>query len=273
MNTITPLQSTDVVVQEPFVLRVDDEDGVATLTLNRPKQYNAMSQAMLTAIQTELDEIAQNEAIRVVVIAAKGRAFCAGHDLKEMRANPEQSFYQTLFDQCSRMMLTINRLPQPVIAKVQGLATAAGCQLVGACDLAVAVDSAKFATSGINVGLFCSTPAVAVSRNMPRKQTFELLMTGEFINAQAALQYGLINRVATEALLDVTVNALAGMIVAKSPLAVATGKRMFYKQLEMNLEEAYRYASEVMACNMMADDATEGIEAFIEKRPAVWKGQ
>ncbi len=257
---------------EAPVLR-ENRAGVTTLTLNRPKQFNALSEEVLTALQTELDDIATDQSVRLVVLAAKGKAFCAGHNLKEMRANPQQEYYDTLFQQCSKMMLTINQMPQPVIAKVQGLATAAGCQLVAACDLAVAVDTAKFATSGIRVGLFCSTPAVAVSRNLSRKQAMEMLLTGDFIDAQTALQYGLINRVAPSDKLDVAAQELVEAIVSKSSVAVATGKQMFYKQLEMGVEEAYQYAGQVMACNMMADDVAEGIDAFIEKRPAVWMGR
>jgi enoyl-CoA hydratase/carnithine racemase len=260
------------VAQETLVLR-EDKQGLATLTLNRPKQYNALSQAMLTALQTELDNIAADPSIRVVVIAAQGKAFCAGHDLKEMRANPAKAFYTALFNQCSRMMTTINHLPQPVIARVQGLATAAGCQLVAACDLAIAAESAQFATSGINVGLFCSTPAVAVSRNVSRKQAFEMLMTGEFIDAHTALQRGLVNQVVPAEELDAAVLKLAEAILAKSAIAVSMGKEMFYKQLELGQEEAYLYASEVMACNMMAEDAGEGIDAFIEKRQPIWRNQ
>jgi len=257
---------------EPLVLRTDNA-GIVTLTLNRPQQYNALSQGMLTALQTELDSIAADNAARVVIIAANGKAFCAGHDLKEMRAHPEQEYYQTLFDQCGRMMMTLNQMPQPVIAQVQGIATAAGCQLVAACDLAVAVDSAKFATSGINVGLFCSTPAVPISRNMTRKKAFEILMTGEFIDAGMAMQQGLINYAVPAAELESTVQKLAAKIVAKSSVAVSTGKQMFYQQIEMDMAEAYHYASEVMACNMMAADAGEGIDAFMQKRPAVWQGR
>lgn len=258
--------------QEPPVLRADDR-GVATLTLNRPRQYNAMSEAVLAALQQHLDAIAGDESVRVVVIAAAGKAFCAGHDLKEMRAQPRQDYYDDLFQQCSRMMMTINRLPQPVIARVQGLATAAGCQLVAACDLAVAAQSAVFATSGIRVGLFCSTPAVAVSRNLSRKQAFELLMTGDFIDAQTAQAQGLINRAVPDDQLDSAVQELAHAILDKSPVAVATGKEMFYKQLEMDMDQAYAYAGDVMACNMMAADAGEGIDAFIEKRAPVWTGK
>jgi enoyl-CoA hydratase/carnithine racemase len=257
---------------EPILLR-QDIDGVTRLTLNRPKQYNALSEAMLAALQSELDNIAQDASVRVVVLAAQGKAFCAGHDLKEMRATPNEDYYKTLFDQCSTMMMTINRLPQPVIARVQGLATAAGCQLVAACDLAVAVDMAQFATSGIRVGLFCSTPAVAVSRNLSRKQAFEMLITGDFIDAHTAWQQGLVNRVVPAEELDAAVQELVEAIISKSSVAVATGKEMFYKQLELGMEEAYRYAGKVMACNMLAEDAGEGIDAFIEKRQPLWKGR
>lgn len=256
---------------EPLVIR-ENLGSVVKLTLNCPKQFNALSVDMLSAMQTELDSIAQDSSIRVVVIAANGKAFCAGHNLKEMRANPEKAFQRALFEQCSQMMLTINRMPQVVIAKVEGIATAAGCQLVAACDLAVASDNAKFATSGISVGLFCSTPAVAVSRNLSRKQAFEMLITGEFIDAHTALHQGLINRVASAEQLDTTLQSLIDSIIAKSSVALTTGKTMFYNQLDMALAEAYEYASEVMSCNMMADDVSEGIDAFIEKRPAVWTG-
>ena len=255
--------------QEQILLR-HDENGVATLTLNRPKAFNALSEEMLAAVQAELETIGQDESIRVVVIAANGRAFCAGHDLKQMRATPEKAYYDMLFAQCSKMMMTINQLPQPVIAKVQGLATAAGCQLVANCDLAVAVDTATFATSGIRVGLFCSTPAVAVSRNLLRKQAMEMLLTGEFIDAQTAVAQGLINKAVSADQLDDAVQKMVDSILAKSAVAVRMGKEMFYNQLEMGMEEAYAYAAEVMACNMMADDAGEGIDAFMQKRPAIW---
>lgn len=254
---------------ERFLLR-EDLNGITTLTLNRPEKFNPLSQEMLAALQAELDQISADSSVRVVVIAAKGKAFCAGHDLKEMRNNPQKAFYDELFQQCSRMMISINQLPQPVIAKVQGVATAAGCQLVAACDLAVAVDTAKFATSGIRYGLFCSTPSVAVGRNLSRKQAMEILLTGEFIDAAAAERQGLINRSVTADDLDATVQALADAIISKSAVAVSMGKEMFYKQLEMGLEEAYAYAGEVMACNMMADDAQEGFAAFLEKRQPVW---
>ncbi len=261
-----PLHSEDV-----LVLR-QDEAGVATLTLNRPKQYNALSQAMLGALQATLDAVAADKTVRVVVIAGAGPAFCAGHDLREMRAHTDPAFHQALFAQCGRVMLAINRLPQPVIARVHGIATAAGCQLVAACDLAVASDNARFATSGINVGLFCATPGVALSRNLGRKQALELLLTGDFIDAPTALRQGLINRVTPLDQLDATVWQLADSICSKSPLAIAMGKELFYRQLEMGLEEAYACASQAMACNMNSEDAREGIDAFIAKRKPEWKG-
>lgn len=255
------------------ILLREDTSGIARLTLNRPAQYNALSQAMLSELQSALESIADDSSVRVVVIAANGPAFCAGHDLKEMRGNPRKDFYDALFAQCSRFMLTMARIPQPVIARVHGIATAAGCQLVAACDLAVAADNSRFATSGINVGLFCSTPAVALSRNLSRKRAMEMLLTGEFIDAPTAKDFGLVNRVVPLDRLDAEVKILADAIIAKSPVAVATGKRMFYPQLEVGLEEAYQQAAEAMACNMMAEDAGEGIDAFIGKRPPVWKGR
>ncbi|HNC51351.1 MAG TPA: enoyl-CoA hydratase [Accumulibacter sp.] len=266
MNTVT--SNPD----EPYVLRAD-RDGIATLTLNRAGQFNALSQAMIDALQCELDAIAADPAVRVLVIAGAGKAFCAGHDLKEMRANHEKAFLRDLFRRCGRMMMTLIEMPQPVIARVHGIATAAGCQLVSMCDLAVAVESARFATSGINVGLFCATPAVGLSRNLGRKQALEMLLTGDFIDARSALQQGLVNRVVAADALDAEVESLARSIVAKSSVAIGMGKQMFYKQLEMGLEAAYQYASEVMACNMMTDDAGEGIDAFIGKRKAEWKGR
>ena len=269
-------KDTSVVTEnEPLVIRQDSRDNrsVVTLTLNNPKQFNALSVALLSALQKELDAIAEDQTIRVVVIAAEGKAFCAGHNLKEMRAHSDRAFHQALFNQCSQMMLTLNRMPQVVIAKVQGIATAAGCQLVASCDLAVASSTAKFATSGINVGLFCSTPAVAVSRNLSPKQAFEMLITGEFIDAETAAAQGLINRVAAPEELDNTLQILIDAIISKSPVATATGKQMFYNQLGLSLPDAYDYASQVMVENMMADDVAEGIDAFIEKRQAVWIGR
>jgi enoyl-CoA hydratase/carnithine racemase len=257
---------------EPLLLRQDDQ-GIVTLTLNRPRQYNALSDALLGELQTQLDALAGDTAVRVVVIAGAGAAFCAGHDLKEMRARPDQAYYRDLFGRCSRMMLTITQMPQPVIARVHGIATAAGCQLVATCDLAVATPEARFATSGINVGLFCSTPAVALSRNVQGKQAFEMLMTGDFIDADTAVRYGLVNKVVPAAELDRAVADLARRIGSKSAVAVRTGKRMFYRQRDMDLGAAYDFAAETMACNMMAEDVGEGIDAFVEKRPPVWKGR
>jgi len=257
---------------EPILLRTD-QNGVATVTMNRPKQFNALSQAMLDALQSELDTIAADETVRVVVLASNGKAFCAGHDLKEMRAHADYTFQKTLFDQCSRMMMTINQIPQPVIARVHGLATAAGCQLVAACDLAVAADTATFATSGLRVGLFCSTPSVAVSRNLGRKKAMEILLTGDFMDAETAEREGLINYAVPADQLDATMQRLADAIVAKSAYAVASGKRMFYQQLEMDMADAYTYAADVMACDMMASDAAEGIDAFIQKRQPLWQGR
>ena len=258
--------------EEACLLRDDRSDGLTTLTLNRPGQFNSLSREMLTALQRELDAIAANEAVRVVVIAGAGKAFCAGHDLKEMRANHSKEFMQALFRQCGELMLTITRMPQPVIARVHGIATAAGCQLVSMCDLAVAADVAKFAVSGINVGLFCSTPAVGLARNLGRKAALEMLLTGEFIDAMEARAKGLVNRVVPADALDAEIERLAGSILAKSAVAVRMGKGMFYKQLEMGLADAYDYAGEVMACNMMSEDAGEGIDAFMQKRPPNYKG-
>jgi len=262
-----------MILEEPLVLRTDRADGLTTLTLNRPGQFNSLSRDMLTAIRTELDDIAASEAVRVVVIAGAGKAFCAGHDLKEMRANHDKGFMQALFRQCGDLMLAITRMPQPVIARVHGIATAAGCQLVSMCDLAVAADVAKFAVSGINVGLFCSTPAVGLARNLGRKAALEMLLTGDFIDALEAKSRGLVNRVVPADALDAEIERLVQSILAKSAVAVRMGKGMFYKQLEMGLDAAYDYASEVMACNMMSDDAGEGIDAFMQKRKPDYKGR
>lgn len=264
--------STNHIPSASALLR-DEQDGIVTLTLNRPAQYNALSAELLASLQTELDDIARDETLRIVVIAAKGKAFCAGHDLKEMRASEDRAAHQSLFDQCGRMMLSINRLPQPVIAQVNGIATAAGCQLVANCDLAVAVEDARFAVSGINVGLFCSTPAVALSRNLLRKQAMQMLLTGDFISAHQALQFGLINEVVVAEKLESSTRELAAKIAAKSAHSIRLGKEMFYKQLPMNLADAYAYASERMACNMDSHDAREGIDAFIQKRKPEWKNK
>ena len=257
---------------DALVLRQDREDGLTTLTLNRPNAFNSLSKDLLTALQAELDRIAASETVRVVVIAGAGKAFCSGHDLKEMRANHSKDYMQALFRQCGELMLTITRMPQPVIARVHGIATAAGCQLVSMCDLAVAADVSKFAVSGINVGLFCSTPAVGLARNLGRKAALEMLLTGDFIDAMEAKAKGLVNRVVPLDALDAEVERLAGSILAKSAIAIRTGKGMFYKQLEMGLVEAYDYAAEVMACNMMSEDAGEGIDAFMQKRKPAYRG-
>ena len=258
---------------QAFVLRDTDARGVVTLTLNRPLAFNALSEEMLGALQAELDAIANDESARVVVLAAAGKAFCAGHDLKQMRAAPSLSYYRTLFDQCAAMMLAVQRLPVPVIARVQGIATAAGCQLVAMCDLAVAASTAKFAVSGVNLGLFCSTPGVALSRNLGRKAAFEMLVTGAFISAAEAQDKGLVNRVAEPERLDAEVETLVAAIVAKPRVAVALGKGLFYRQLEHGIEAAYVDASQTMACNMMDDCALEGVQAFIDKRPPSWAEQ
>ena len=262
---------SEVSTQE--ILIREDEKGIARLTLNRPQQYNVLSSAMLSELQAALDEISTNDRIHVVIIAANGKAFCAGHDLKEMRSNDDRAFHQDLFNRCSAMMLSINQMPQPVIAQVNGIATAAGCQLVANCDLAVATFDSRFAVSGINVGLFCSTPAVPLSRNLPRKQALQLLLTGDFISAEQAQAYGLINEVVNDDELQQATTDLARKITAKSPLAIRLGKQMFYRQLAMDLSAAYAFAGEKMACNMDSEDAREGIDAFIEKRTPQWKGR
>ena len=257
--------------EEPLVLRVRDARDVVTLTLNRPQAFNALSQAMLGQLQAELDAIASDESVRVVVISAKGKAFCAGHDLKEMRADPSLEYYERLFTQCSDLMLTIQRLPVPVIARVEGIATAAGCQFVAMCDLAVASSTARFAVSGVNVGLFCSTPGVALSRNILRKPAFEMLVTGEFVSAAEAKARGLVNRVAEPEQLDSELEKLVAAILSKPRVAVAMGKEFFYRQAELSIAAAYKAASQTMACNMMEGAALEGVQAFIEKRPPHWK--
>lgn len=250
------------------VLRHDDGRGVTTLTLNRPDAFNALSEDVLAALKQQLQALSQDEALRVVIIAAAGKAFCAGHDLKEMLAQPQLAYYQGLFARCGEVMLAIQRLPVPVIAKVQGVATAAGCQLVAQCDLAVAASNARFAVSGVNLGLFCSTPAVALSRNLPRKQAFEMLVTGEFIDAETARSRGLVNRVAAPEALDDAVQSLAASILAKPRTALALGKELFYRQLEKGIEAAYADAVQTMACNMVDACAQDGVRGFVEKKPA-----
>ena len=264
------MNASEGLAAAPYVLKSDSQ-GIATLTLNRGDKFNPLSQEMMSALQAELDAIAQDPDIRVIVLAAAGRAFCAGHDLKQMRAKPSPQYYKALFDQCSKMMLTIQTMPQPVIARVQGIATAAGCQLVSMCDLAVASNEARFAVSGVNYGLFCSTPSVGLTRNVPRKQAMEMLLTGEFIDAQTAKERGLVNRVVSTDQLDIEIGKLTASILAKPAIAIAMGKQLFYRQLEMGIDEAYQLAGQTMACNMMDDAALEGVQAFIEKREPAWK--
>jgi enoyl-CoA hydratase/carnithine racemase len=254
------------------VLRRHDDAGVAWLTLNRPAARNALSMALMRTLDAELVAITGDAAVKVVVIGGAGPAFCAGHDLRELRAQPDRAAYQAVFSQCSALMQRIVGLRKPVIARVHGVATAAGCQLVASCDLAVAADTARFATPGVNIGLFCSTPMVALSRAVGRKAAMEMLLTGDLVDATRARDLGLVNRVVAEAELDATVAALAGQIAAKSPLTVAIGKAAFYRQAELPLDQAYAYASDVMVRNMLARDAAEGIDAFLDKRPPVWTG-
>src|ERR1700689_4362811 len=249
---------------EPFVLQRVAE-GVAFLTLNRPGQYNVLSEQMLAALHGALEALAADTSVRVVVLGGAGKAFCAGHDLKQMKTNPSLGYYQRLFDDCSRLMMRIQTLPQPVIARVQGVATAAGCQLVAMCDLAVAAEDARFAVSGVNIGLFCATPSVPLSRNVGRKAAFEMLVTGEFIDAATAVQRGLVNRCVAADRLDAEIDRLTAAIVAKPPSVIAVGKALIYRQLELGLAPAFEIAGQAMACNMMDDIAQEGVAAFIEK--------
>ncbi|MDE1947471.1 MAG: enoyl-CoA hydratase [Burkholderiales bacterium] len=257
-------------MSEELVLWEQDARGVVTLTLNRPQAFNSLSEALLEALLAALARVEADAAARVVVIAAAGRAFCAGHELKEMRAEPSLAYYDRLFAACGRVMMAIQRLRVPVVARVQGIATAAGCQLVAMCDLAVASRAAKFAVSGVNLGLFCSTPGVALSRNLSRKAAFEMLVTGEFISADEALAKGLVNRVADAEALDAELEKLVASIVAKPAVAVAMGKALFYRQLEKPIAAAYDDAGSTMACNMMDESALEGVQAFIDKRPPRW---
>ena len=252
---------------QPLLLQERDTRGVVRLTLNRPQAFNALSEDLIAALTQALAGLAEDDALRVLVIAGAGAAFCAGHDLKEMRATPALGYYETLFERCGAMMLAIQQLPVPVIARVHGIATAAGCQLVAMCDLAVAASDARFAVSGVNVGLFCATPSVPLSRNLGRKAAFEMLVTGEFIGAEQAREKGLVNRVAPPERLDAELEALVASIVAKPRVAIALGKALFYRQLETGIEAALADAGQTMACNMMDDSALEGVQAFIEKRP------
>ncbi|ESH92578.1 enoyl-CoA hydratase [Cupriavidus sp. HPC(L)] len=254
-----------------LLMQSEDAPGVLRLTLQRPDAFNALSEALIDAVTEALTRIAADPAVRVVVLAGAGRAFCAGHDLREMRAQPSHDYYRRLFDRCTRMMLAIQRMPQPVIARVHGIATAAGCQLVAMCDLAVAADDARFAVSGVNLGLFCSTPGVALSRNLHRKHAMEMLLTGEMIGAREAQARGLVNRVVPAAELDGEVAKLAASICAKPAAAIGAGKGLFYRQLEMGVEAAYQLAGQTMACNMMDEAALEGVQAFIDKRPPAWR--
>ena len=253
------------------VLETRDPRGVVTLTMNRPANFNALSEEMLGALQNALDRLGQEQSLRAVIIAGAGKAFCPGHNLKEMIATPSLEYYQRLFAQCSRVMLAILRLPVPVIARVHGIATAAGCQLVAQCDLAVAAQEAKFAVSGINYGLFCSTPSVPLLRNVPSKQAMEMLVTGEFISAQQAMERGLVNRVVAPDQLDAEIEKLVASILAKPRAALAMGKELFYRQRELGIEAAYQLANQTMAVNMMNECALEGFTAFAEKREPAWK--
>lgn len=253
------------------LLHSRDTRGVHRLTLNAPRSFNVLSEEMLAALQAALDAVAADPQARAVVIAAEGRAFCAGHDLKQMRAHPDIDYYRRLFARCTRVMMTIRRLDVPVVARVQGLATAAGCQLVAQCDLAVAVDEASFGVNGIDVGLFCATPGVALSRNILPKQAMEMLLTGDFISAHEARQRGLVNRVVAADALDAEVEQLLQRLLGKPREALAMGKQLFYRQLETGMEAAYQLAGNTMACNMVHEVAQEGVQAFIDKRPPTWR--
>ena len=257
-------------IVEPHVLESIEANGVATLTMNRPGQFNALSTAMMASLQAVLDRLATDASVRVVVLAGAGKAFCAGHDLREMKEAPSLEAYQALFAQGARLMRSLQRLPQPVIARVHGVATAAGCQLVASCDLAVAADVARFGTSGINVGLFCTTPGVAVARNVGRKAAFEMLVTGDLIDATTAARHGLVNRVVATAALDQEIARLTASIVAKPAVAVAMGKEAFYRQIESGVDAAYQIAGQTMACNLIDPVAQEGLDAFINKRAPNW---
>ena len=252
---------------------ISNAGPVTTLTLNRPRAYNALSSSLIDSLQAAIDEIGRNPEVRVVVIAGTGKAFCAGHDLKELRASRKRDFVEQTFARFSRLMMSLTRLPQPVIARVHGMAYAAGCQLVAQCDLAVAAADAQFATSGVKFGLFCSTPGVALARNLSRKHALEMLLTGDAIDAQTALERGLVNRVVEPQHLDAEIERLARSIIDKTPVAVGAGKRAFYEQIEAGLEDAYASATQAMVCNMMTDDAAEGIDAFSQKRAPRWTGK
>jgi enoyl-CoA hydratase/carnithine racemase len=262
----------NITAASPLVL-VETADGVATVTLNRPAQFNALSSALIDDLQAAFDRLARDASVRVVVLAAGGRGFCAGHDLKEIRAMADPAAVEALFARCSRMMMTITTLPQPVVARVHGLATAAGCQLVATCDLAVASSTASFATPGVNIGAFCSTPSVALGRAVGRKHAMEMLLTGEAIDARRAYEIGLVNRVVPPDELDQAVADLVRLLATKSPQAMASGKQVFYRQLELGLSEAYAAAGRAITCDFFEDDGKEGVDAFLAKRPPRWKGR
>ena len=259
--------------QSQLVQHSHDAQGVHRICLDQPDAFNVLSSEAMRDLQCILDAIAQDPQARVAVISAKGRAFCAGHDLREMRATPSLDYYKTLFHQCSEMMMSVQRLPVPVLAAVDGIATAAGCQLVAMCDLAVASQASRFAVSGVNLGLFCSTPSVALSRNLSRKAAFDMLVTGDFITAEQALVKGLVNAVVPAEQLAEEVDRYVRSILAKPRTAVAIGKKLFYEQLEQPLEAAYLNAENAMACNMMDEAALEGVQAFIDKRQPTWRPQ
>jgi enoyl-CoA hydratase/carnithine racemase len=266
------MAATTAAVDPGALVSVRSGGGVATLTLDQGDRFNPLSTAMIAALEAALDRVAGDRSVRAVVLAGAGRGFCAGHDLKEMRAHSaEKAWQDALFTACSRMMLKISELPQPVIARVHGIATAAGCQLVASCDLAVAAEEARFALPGVNVGIFCSTPAVAVARNVGRKRAMEMLLTGELFDARTALSWGLVNRVVPAERLDAEIARLTDVIVARSASVVSAGKRAFYRQVEQQVAAAYALTGEVMACSMLEPDAAEGIDAFLQKRPPRWR--
>ena len=270
MNAPEKLPNASDAGAPAYVLR-DDRDGVATLRLNRGDRLNPLSSGMIAALTAELKAAGSNPAVRAVVIAGTGRGFCAGHDMKEIHAHPDPAWQQGLFDACAAMMLAIVKLPQPVIARVHGVAAAAGCQLVSMCDLAVTVPEARFALSGIHNGLFCSTPAVGVARNINRKRAMEMLVTGDLIDADTARAWGLVNRVVPAEALDTEIAKLTDAIKANSGAAIALGKDAFYRQIDMGLTDAYDLAGRTMTCNLQDADGVEGVDAFVSKRKAVWK--
>jgi len=261
-------------MEAPLVRRTGGEDGIVRLTLNRGERFNVLSKAMIAALQAEVDAIAADPAARVVILAAEGRGFCSGHDLREMRSHAgDEEWQHRLFDDCCRMMLALTRLPQPVIARVHGVATAAGCQLVSMCDLAVAADTATFAMPGVNIGVFCSTPAVGVVRNVGRKHAMEMLLTGEMIDARTAQEWGLVNRVVPAEALDAEIRRFTDIILARSPAAIRIGKQTFYRQVDEPIGPAYDDAVRAMAGNLNLEDAAEGMDAFLAHRPAHWHGR